>query len=81
MKLTLVGSRYFGATVFDTLVSDGVDIVQVVAPAADDRLALAAQAKDVRVHVLANPRIVPGDAIPDGTDLIVAAHTHARLSD
>ena len=81
MKLTLVGSRYFGATVFDTLVSDGVDIVQVVAPAADDRLALAAQAKDVRVHVLANPRIVPGDAIPDGTDLIVAAHTHARVSD
>ena len=81
MKLTLVGSRYFGATVFDALVNDGVDIVQVVAPAADDRLALAAQAKGVRVHVLANPKLVPGDAIPDGTDLIVAAHTHARVSD
>ena len=81
MKITLVGSRYFGATVFDALVNDGVDIVQVVAPAADDRLALAAQAKGVPVHVLANPKIVPGDAIPDGTDLIVAAHTHARVSD
>jgi glycine cleavage system regulatory protein len=81
MKCTLVGSRYFGATVFDALVNDGVDIVQVVAPAADDRLALAAQAKGVRVHVLGNPRLVPGDAIPDGTDLIVAAHTHARVSD
>jgi glycine cleavage system regulatory protein len=81
MKITLVGSRYFGATVFDALVNDGVDIVQVVAPAADDRLALAAQAQGVRVHVLGNPRLVPGDAIPDGTDLIVAAHTHARVSD
>jgi glycine cleavage system regulatory protein len=81
MKITLVGSRYFGATVFDALVYDGVDVVQVVAPAADDRLALAAQAKGVPVHVLANPKIVPGDAIPDGTDLIVAAHTHARVSD
>ena len=52
MKLTLVGSRYFGATVFEALVKDGVEIVQVVAPAADDRLALAAKAKDVPVHVL-----------------------------
>jgi glycine cleavage system regulatory protein len=33
------------------------------------------------VHVLENPRSVPGDAVPEGTDLIVAAHTHARVSD
>ena len=81
MKCTLVGSRYFGALVFDALVKDGVDIAQVVAPAADDRLALAGRAAGVPVHVLENPKVVPGDAIPDGTDLIVAAHTHARVSD
>jgi glycine cleavage system regulatory protein/folate-dependent phosphoribosylglycinamide formyltransferase PurN len=81
MKCTLVGSRYFGATVFDSLMKDGVEIAQVVVPAADDRLALAAQAAGVPVHVLENPRTVPGSAIPDGTDLIVAAHTHARVSD
>jgi len=81
MKCTLVGSRYFGALVFDALVKDGVDVVQVVAPAADDRLALAAGARGVPVHVLENPKTVPADAIPDGTDLIVAAHTHARVSD
>ena len=81
MKCTLVGSRYFGALVFDALVKDGVDVAQVVAPAADDRLALAAAARGVPVHVLANPKVVPGDAIPDATDLIVAAHTHARVSD
>ena len=81
MNITLVGSRYFGATVFDALREDGVRILQVAAPDADDRLARAAEAAGVPVHVLANPRVVPGDAVPDGTDLIVAAHTHARVGD
>ena len=81
MKCALVGSRYFGATVFDALrKEDGVEFTSIVAPAADDRLALAAKAAGLPVHVLANPKIVPGDAIPEGTDLIVAAHTHARVS-
>ena len=81
MKCTLVGSRYFGATVFEALRNDGVEVAQVVAPAADDRLALAAQAAGVPVHLLENPKIVPGGAIAQGTELIVAAHTHARVSD
>ncbi|MCZ8284338.1 MAG: formyltransferase family protein, partial [Bacteroidia bacterium] len=33
------------------------------------------------MHVLANPKIVPGEAIAEGTELIIAAHTHARVSD
>jgi len=81
MKITLIGSRYFGAAVFDTLHRQGVAIAQVVAPAADDRLAIAAAKAGIPVHVLANHKIVPGEAIPEGTDLIVAAHTHARVSD
>jgi glycine cleavage system regulatory protein/folate-dependent phosphoribosylglycinamide formyltransferase PurN len=82
MKCVLVGSRYFGATVFEALRKEpGVEFAGVVAPAADDRLALAAQAAGVPVHVLANPKIVPGEAIAEGTDLILAAHTHARISD
>ncbi|CAG0996262.1 Methionyl-tRNA formyltransferase [Burkholderiales bacterium] len=80
MKCTLVGSRYFGSAVLDALVKDGVAIARVVAPAADDRLALGAQQAGIPVHVLANPKIVPGEAIADGTDLIIAAHTHARVS-
>ena len=80
MKCTLVGSRYFGATMFDALRKEGIDIARVVAPASDDRVAIAAQAAGVPLHVLANPKVVPGDAIPEGTDLIVAAHTHARVS-
>src|SRR2546422_5300564 len=80
MKCTLVGSRFFGAKVFEALRNDGGEIARVVAPAADDRLALAAQGAGVPVHLLENPKNVPGSAIPEGTDLIVAAHTHARVS-
>ena len=81
MKCVLVGSRFFGASVFEALCKEeGVRFTGVVAPAADDRLALAAIKAGVPVHVLANPKIVPQDAIAEGTDLIVAAHTHARVS-
>src|SRR4030095_13850079 len=81
MKCVLAGSRYFGATVLEALRrEEGVEFACVIAPAADDRLAIAAAKAGLPVHVLANPKIVPGDAIPDGTDLIVAAHTHARVS-
>ena len=79
--ITIVGSRYFGATVFETLRKEGFGIARAVAPASDDRLALAAQKAGVPVHVLSNPRIVPPEAIAEDTDLIVAAHTHARVSD
>ena len=80
MKVTLVGSRYFGALVFEALRKDGVEFAGVVAPAAEDRLAQAANSAGVPLHVLENPKQVPGEAIPPGTDLIVAAHTHARVS-
>jgi glycine cleavage system regulatory protein/folate-dependent phosphoribosylglycinamide formyltransferase PurN len=81
MRCVLAGSRYFGATVLEALrKEEGVEFVAVIVPAADDRLTLAAQAAGLPVHVLANPKVVPGDAIPDGTELIVAAHTHARVS-
>ena len=80
MKCTLVGSRFFGATVFEALRNDGTEIARVVAPAADDRLAVAAQDAGLPVHILENPRNVPADAIAKGNDLIVAAHTHARVS-
>ena len=82
MKCALVGSRYFGASVLDALrKEEGIEFTSVVAPDADDRLALAARSSGIPLHVLANPRLVPGEAIPAGTDLILAAHTHARVSD
>jgi glycine cleavage system regulatory protein len=66
--------------VFDALRKDGVEIVRVVAPEADDRLAQAGRAAGVPVSILENPKLVPAGDVPEGTDLIVAAHTHARVS-
>jgi methionyl-tRNA formyltransferase len=81
VKCVLVGSRYFGATVLEALrKEEGVEFAAVVVPAADDRLALAAKAAGLPVHVHENPKIIPGEAIPEGTELILAAHTHARVS-
>lgn len=81
MKCALVGSRYFGALVLESLrKEDGITFTSVVAPAADDRLALAANAAGIPVHVLENPKFVPEQAIAEGTDLIIAAHTHARIT-
>lgn len=82
MKCALVGSRFFGALVFETLrKEEGIEFTSVVAPSEDDRLAQAARAAGVPLHVLENPRFVPGEAIAEGTDIILAAHTHARVSD
>jgi methionyl-tRNA formyltransferase len=82
MKVALVGSRFFGASVLEALRQvPGVEFSCVVTIAADDRLALAAQKAGIPVHILTNPKMVPGDAIASGTDVIIAAHTHARISD
>ena len=82
MKCALVGSRFFAASVFEALRhEEGIQFTSIVAPAEDDRLALAGRAAGLPVHVLENPKIVPGHAIAEGTDLIIAAHTHARVSD
>ena len=80
MKITLVGSRYFGATAFDAILKEGIAIARVVVPAADDRLAQSAQAAGVEVVVLDDPKTVPASAIADDTDLIVTAHSHARVT-
>ncbi len=79
LKITLVGSRYFGAAVLDKLTEEDVRILQVVAPAADDRLAQRARALGIPVQVQRDAKHVPAGEIADGTELIVAAHTHARV--
>lgn len=80
LKCTLIGSRYFGATVLAQLLEDGIEVVRVVANEADDRLALAAQKANLPLSVLESPRKVPGDALKEDCDLIVAAHTHAFVT-
>lgn len=80
LNITLVGSRYFGAAVLDKLAHEDVRILRVVVPAADDRLALRAHELGIAVLVQHDAKQVPAGEIADGTDLIVAAHTHARVT-
>src|SRR6201995_1636537 len=80
MRTPLVGSRHFGVTTFDMLRQHGVEIARVVVADADDRLAAAARAAGIEVIVQANPNLVRPDEIAGGTDLIVTAHSHARIS-
>ena len=81
MRITLVGSRHFGATTFDMLRQRGVDIGRVVVADGEDRLANAARAAGIEVTVQADPRLVVASEIAEGTDLIVTAHSHARIGE
>jgi len=80
LKITLVGSRFFGAAVLDKLVTLDVQVLRVVAPAADDRLALRAQALGIPMQVQRDRGQVSAAEIADGSELVVAAHTHARVT-
>ena len=80
MRITLVGSRHFGVTTLNMLREHGVDIVRVVVADAEDRLAAAARAAGIEVVVQAEPKLVKAAEIAPDTDLIVTAHSHARIS-
>src|SRR5436190_7038821 len=80
MRITLVGSRHFGVTTFDTLRQHGVDVVRVVVHDGEGRLAAPAQAAAIEVVVQADPKRVVAAEIAPNTDLIVTAHSHARVT-
>jgi methionyl-tRNA formyltransferase len=80
MRITLVGSRHFGVTTFNMLREHGVEIARVVVHDGEDRLAAAAKAAGIEVVVQADPKQVVASEIAPGTDLIVTAHSHARVS-
>src|SRR5258705_7192609 len=80
MRIPLVGSRHFGVTTLNMLRERGVDIARVVVHDAEDRLVGAAKAAGIEVVVQANSRLVTASEIAPDTDLIVTAHSHARVS-
>jgi methionyl-tRNA formyltransferase len=79
MRITLVGSRHFGAITLEMLRAHKVEIARVVVADSEDRLAAAARAAGIPVTVQADPKIVVASEIAEGTDLIVTAHSHARI--
>jgi methionyl-tRNA formyltransferase len=80
MRITLVGSRHFGVTTLNMLREHGVEIVRVVVADAEDRLASTAHTAGIEVVVQANPKLVEASEIAPNTDLIITAHSHARVS-
>ncbi|MFN5670278.1 formyltransferase family protein [Bradyrhizobium sp.] len=80
MRITLVGSRHFGVTTLNMLREHHVTLVRVVVHDGEDRLAAAARAAGIEVVVQADPKLVTAAEIAPGTDLIVTAHSHARVS-
>ncbi|MGY4312971.1 formyltransferase family protein [Bradyrhizobium sp. JR3.5] len=80
MRLTLVGSRHFGVTTLNMLREHAVEIARAVVHDGEDRLAAAARAAGIEVVVQADPKLVTAAEIAPGTDLIVTAHSHARVS-
>jgi methionyl-tRNA formyltransferase len=80
MRITLVGSRHFGVTTLNMLRQHGVEIARVVVADAEDRLAAAARAAGIEVVVQADPKLVAAAEIAEASDLIITAHSHARVS-
>jgi methionyl-tRNA formyltransferase len=80
MRITLVGSRHFGVTTFNMLRQHEVEIARVVVHDSEDRLAAAAKAAGIDVVVQANPKLVAASEIAPDSDLIVTAHSHARIT-
>jgi methionyl-tRNA formyltransferase len=79
MRITLIGSRHFGVTTLNMLKSHGVEIARVVVHDPEDRLASAAKSAGIKVVVQRDPKLVVASEIAPGTDLIVTAHSHARV--
>jgi methionyl-tRNA formyltransferase len=79
MRITLVGSRHFGVATLNMLRDKGIAIARVVVHDGEDRLAAAARAAGIEVVVQANHKVVTPEEIAPATDLIVTAHSHARV--
>src|ERR1044071_7396830 len=80
MRITLVGSRHFGVTTFNMLREHGVEIARIVVHDAEDRLAAAATGAGIAGGVQAAPKFVTAAEIAPNSDLIVTAHSHARIT-
>lgn len=81
MRITLVGSRHFGVATLNMLQEQhGIEIARVVVHDGEDRLAAAAREAGIDVVVQANPEQVDAREIAPNTDLIVTAHSHARVN-
>ena len=82
MKIFFCGQRSFGAAVLEELVRRGHTIVGVSpAPRGDKKDRVEIMAIRKKLPVIADGARLSVYDIPDGTDLIIAAHAHWIISD
>jgi methionyl-tRNA formyltransferase len=65
----------------EMLLAHGVEIAGVIVADGEDRLAAAGRAAGLHVHVQAHPKVIEASEIPPGTDLIITAHSHAKVTE
>lgn len=78
MRIALIGSRWFGAEMFRILHERGHDL-HVVAPDAEDRLAVAATAAGAPLVLHTGRRRVTHEDMPGEFDVVLAAYSHAFI--
>jgi methionyl-tRNA formyltransferase len=79
MRISLIGSRWFGGQMFRMLRERG-DALSVIALDAEDQLAKAAAEAGVPLTVLNGPRRVRAADIGEDVDVILAAHSHSFIT-
>lgn len=77
MRVMLVGQQWLGAQALAGLLRRGHEVTFAAAPR-DDRLAEAAIAAGV--HTADPGHLLPAGWVPEGTELIVAAHAHCYIT-
>ena len=88
MRILISGQKQFGADVLRAVLAAGHDVAAVSAPPHSGRLATTGEAMPDRLRYAAEAGGVPwipsegfrAALVPDGVDLIIAAHSHAFIS-
>ena len=78
MRLFIVGQKWLGREVLGRCLAAGHEVAGVAGPSASGSLAEAARAAGVPVTVAA--RRLEAEAVPEGVDLILAAHAHCYIT-
>lgn len=82
LKVFIAGQKSFGAAVYKAVRSAGYTVTGVACPSGGqhyDRLKKAAYCDNPRPAIIDSDKLRSSD-IPDGTDVIIAAHSHHFIS-
>lgn len=80
MRVVIIGQKWLGAEVLKLCVSRGDDVALVVTPPEADRDRLWLHARSLGIPTLAGLKRLDAVHIPEGVDLILAAHAHLFIT-